>query len=693
MLVNVGGAPAGLRVPRHSLFGAIDSSLLNRYGDTTIARELERRPDPASNYFKSLEKPENDGDTFNYSRMIGLMKELLPNSFTPINATSIDISNRSKIARISTWFGGPNAPLGIGGTKIRRARHPYLTMYTTSPILSGRDRNPAYLDSAKRETFFAPYDANYVSGSKYSDKIKSDYTTTQNTVYGIIRSLLSVVPGENIVVTETGNPDPITPSVIPIDQDDLNRLVSSNPFEFKRNNLYDRLEAKNQFNSARSGVSLERNLPEIDETDKIKKYRTVAYSRIGKPRIGQSVQGRSRTFNDFRHDVQWKSSGSTQNGAEAFISDPRIMRFHTRNMEDYFGLGKQGKVGAQRNIPFLSTVSYASNTKIGSPVDNPAADAPAEFQEYPLPKLKVNDGSVEFRGDRINIIDYKRANFNLTRNLVYEKDGYNTSIPGKNDLIDFYFTSLVLSGHDYCPAEVIVFRATFDSIQDTHSPKWNPVKYMGRADPLYVYDGYERSVNFGFTVHIGSRDEMKASWRKLNFLASWTAPEYTKAGYIRGPMIRLNIGHLFRKMPGFINSLTYTFDNQNSTWETAHLPEDMNMSVSGSTPGVLQLPKTIQVSVGFTPIGVYRPEFRGIMYPLYDDTGGSPENGLVPSSGDKVNYFRTFDGDGMDTSQNLKYLPENTVAGAPGTDFAASASISNELPYDVDGKVISGSSS
>ena len=698
MLVNVAGAPAGLRIPRHSLFGAIDSSLLNRYGDTTIERELARRPDPSSNYFKSLETPNSDGDTFNYSRMIGLMKELLPNSFTPLTETSKDITEKSKIARISTWFGGPNAPLGIGGTKIRRARHPYLTMYTTSPILSGTYRNPAYMDSAKRDTFYAPYDMDYASGSKYSDKVKSDYTTTQNTIYGTIRALLSILGSTNanqttIAITETGETDAVVPSFLPLQKSVENRIVNASQFEFKRDNLYDRLEAKTEFNSRRAGTPLERNLPQHDDIDKIKKYRTVAYSRLGKPKLGQSVQGRSRTFNDFRHDVQWKSSGSTQNGAEAFISDPRIMRFHKLNMEDYFGLGKQGKIGAQRNIPFLNTVTYTKNytgsrqNNVGIPVDDPTG--PAEFQNYPVGKLK--DKNLEFRGDRINIIDYKRANFNITHDLVYEKSAFNKSIPGTEDLIEFYFSSLVLSGHGYCPAEVIVFRATFDSIQDTHSPKWNPVKYMGRADPLYVYDGYERSINFGFTVHIGSRDEMKATWRKLNYLASWTAPEYTKGGFIRGPMIRLNIGHLYRKMPGFMSSLTYTFDNAGSTWETAHLPEDRKVDLDTSSPGVLQLPKTVQVSVGFTPVGVYRPEFRGVMYSLYDDTKGAgvPENGLIPTDAEKVNYFRTYDDASMDDDSNIKYLPENMVPlGSGSRSDPERIQDDNTQPPDVDGTIV-----
>ena len=175
---------------------------------------------------------------------------------------------------------------------------------------------------------------------------------------------------------------------------------------------------------------------------------------------------------------------------------------------------------------------------------------------------------------------------------------------------------------------------------------------MGRGDPLYTYDGYERDVSFGFTVHIGSRDEMKASWRKLNYLAGYTAPEYTSTGFIRAPLCRLNIGNLFKKMPGYISSLSYTFDNQGSTWETAHLEGDRYKGTTDptikaeSTPGVLQLPKTIQVAVGFVPIGVYRPEKYGVFYPLYDDRTAGPnaiETGLIPDNDERVNWFKPFD--------------------------------------------------
>ena len=212
------------------------------------------------------------------------------------------------------------------------------------------------------------------------------------------------------------------------------------------------------------------------------------------------------------------------------------------------------------------------------------------------------------------------------------------------DLITFYFTSTQLDGSKGRAAEAIVFRAAFDSITDNHKPSWSPVNYMGRGDPIYLFGSYERDVSFGFTVHIGSRDEQAATWRKLNYLASWTAPDYS-TGRFRSPLCRLNIGHLFRKTPGFINSLSYTFDNAGGTWETAHLKEDKNYNNEEVKPGVLQLPKTIQVAVGFTVIGNYRPEWGGVMYSLYDDEG----DGLMPaiaSNDERVNFFRTNDGGG-----------------------------------------------
>jgi hypothetical protein len=414
---------------------------------------------------------------------------------------------------------------------------------------------------------------------------------------------------------------------------------------------------------------------------------------------------RSEKFNDFRWDIEdlnGTEAGATPNATAgwndklslAFSPHPKIIDFQSQNLETKFGLsGAAGKAGVDRGNPrvthiqhqkiqdaFSGTTGNISGSGItlpggialggaGGGVTSIIKGKGGKYATYPVPVAKPGFTADAFRGDRINIIDYKRANFPITSDLVYEKGVFDNpnGIPGADDLVEFYFSSLVLDGHNYCPAEVIVFRATFDSITDNHKPTWNAVKYMGRGDPLYTYDGYERDVSFGFTVHIGSRDEMKASWRKLNYLAGYTAPEYTSAGFIRAPLCRLNIGNLFKKMPGYISSLSYTFDNQGSTWETAHLEGDRYNNTTNptvrdeSTPGVLQLPKTIQVAVGFVPIGVYRPEKYGVFYPLYDDRTNSAndiETGLIPDTDERVNWFKPFD--------NITNSLAIVTAGTPG---------------------------
>jgi hypothetical protein len=657
MLANVATARAGVHLARHGLF-PFDSDFLNKYEKSTFNRETNLQlSNPEYKSFEKLGTP-NDAnrDPGGYNRLIGLMKELLPNSFKPTKpgqGTSAtqrikELAGISSISRISSTFGGAQSYFGIGGTVIRRAGHPYLTNYTTSPTLeksffSGpitaasvlnvlSQTQPQYLDSAKRDTFYGA-----INETTYADELKSQQRKYGGTAFGIIKALAYILNGPKDENSSQNFNDEIY-----IQSQTKNIIKKLNPFNPKYDLEQDRFESKRDTSVFRQGIELSEGPSDqiIDyDSNPIKKYRVSNYDKLKR-----NDRRRSSLFNDFRAGINLDDS------TVSFITDPDQARFDTRNLTDRYGFGEQGEPGAQRNQPYINTIEYKKFAK--KEIFN---SGDSVFRDYAVASEKtINGEKQKFRGDRINIIDYKRANFNINTNLVYEKSGYTDGIPGKDDLVEFYFSSLVLSGHGNCPAEVIVFRATFDNITDNHNPSWNAVKYMGRADPLYTYQGYEREISFGFTVHIGSRDEMKASWRKLNYLASWTAPEYLKSGLMRGPMIRLNIGHLYRKMPGYISSLSYTFDNQQTTWETAKMPEDMNLSSETGTvtrersnPGVLQLPKHIQVNVSFVPVGVYRPEFRGIMYSLYDDseTGNNIESGLQPVNGrtERVNYFKEFD--------------------------------------------------
>jgi hypothetical protein len=617
-----------------------------------------------------------------------------------------------EIIRISSNFGGPSSFLGIGGTKINKSSHKLLGPYSTIPLLT----DDGIFEGKQRETFFAlDFYASYKDrllkmnthlGNSYTTKnelggdlfaittgLKTQDKKRFGSIYEVHESVgmmgrtqqNSGIFGENVTI------QPITTRKIDAIAGKAFMFTYDAPQNRLRNATVDELK-----NSRRAGPRMDGPDVRIDNliSTPNKQFRTTNYfhknrfdsTSTSRPASLSHVSwlnpswtaNRTQRFNDFRWDIEdidaTNLSPDTPRNASSwnntismkFSTHPAISDYKTNNLEDKFGLGKHGQPGSDRGNPRVTNVLYdkvqtvistlpaATVTALGS---GPAGrGGAAQFRTYPVPILKASPttgaGTYSFRGDRINIIDYKRANFPINHNLVYEKGAYNNpNLPGTDDLIEFYFSSIVLDGHNYCPAEVIVFRAIFDSITDNHKPSWSPVKYMGRGDPLYTYDGYERDVSFNFTVHIGSRDEMKSSWRKLNYLAGYTAPEYTKSGYIRAPLCRLNIGNLFRKMPGYISSLSYTFDNTNGTWETAQLYGDRYNAntpqsiIDESKPGVLQLPKTIQVACSFVPIGVYRPEKYGVFYPLYDDRepDGTIENGLIPLNMEKVNWMNPFD--------------------------------------------------
>ena len=731
VIANIAVRSAGGHIPRHGLLGIIGQGL-NKYGDGTTSRELKQRfidPDFAS--WEFLETPDSIGSRPDYNRLIGLMKELLPTSFLPTDIYPptnsqndyrnirtkrflelANASNKPEIYRISRNFGGGNSFLGIGGTIINRARHPYLTYYTTAPqLMDSVSLNPAYLQSAQRTTYYSGAEsvADLPEPVDYKTFTKTDYIETQNKVFGLLHQLYALLKGS----TELGweDKDAISPRIQNRTRKRIKVLDSFNP---KYDGLETRMTALDENNSQKvlnglhEGLSELRkpsNIPSVEAAtgyrvsnyDGLKRYDATppadAIDRLRAYRFDYNVHRDSFTHNDFRWDIGEQARGTdfSTNSPIRFMTNPFYAAYKWMGLDTKYGFGSHGSPGKDRDIFIRQNIIYRAKNKGINVETTPSGSlSQAWYGQAGLKdSISLNDNNhpyrFDFRGDRINIIDYRRANVNISKDFVYEKGPYkDINLQGKNDLIEFYFSSVVLKGTKYRPAEVIVFRATFDNIIDNHKPSWTPHKYLGRGDPLYSYNGYERDIQFGFTVHVDSADAMKATWRKLNFLASWTAPEYTQAGFMRGPLIRLNIGNLYRKFPGYISSLSYTIDNQLTNWETAEdwvragvkggiykKPTTQDETLSGSmwwdarghsffsgekgrrqeraqiltSPGVLELPKTVKVQCTFVPVGVYRPEYQGVMYSLYDDVvgNGKLETGLIPSADDKTNYFRTFD--------------------------------------------------
>ena len=125
-----------------------------------------------------------------------------------------------------------------------------------------------------------------------------------------------------------------------------------------------------------------------------------------------------------------------------------------------------------------------------------------------------------------------------------------------------------------------------------------------------MYTDFERTISFSFVVAALSRAEMIPMWRKLNYLSTYTMPDFSKTkSKPAGPFMRLTIGSLYQRTPGFITSLTYTFPDD-TTWDIA---DDANIV------DAKQLPTVVEVSVSYTIVGDYRPQLMGRSYSLSPD--------------------------------------------------------------------------
>ena len=187
------------------------------------------------------------------------------------------------------------------------------------------------------------------------------------------------------------------------------------------------------------------------------------------------------------------------------------------------------------------------------------------------------------------------------------------------------------------------FRAFLNDFSDSYSSTWNSVNYVGRGDTLYNYAGFGRTISLGFTVAAQSKAELIPMYKKLNYLASTLAPDYSGAGFMRGNMVRLTIGGYLYEQPGFITSLTYTVP-QESPWEIAINAE------GGSDGSVKELPHIINVTgFSFTPIHNFLPQ--------KPNDPNSPNERFIALSNNsgKGNYndeYRTYEPNGTSDGDN-----------------------------------------
>jgi len=174
------------------------------------------------------------------------------------------------------------------------------------------------------------------------------------------------------------------------------------------------------------------------------------------------------------------------------------------------------------------------------------------------------------------------------------------------DYIKFMFEDISDSDS---PGVPIIFRATLTGLTDSPNPSWNSTEYVGNAQKTYIYKGWERKIGFSFKVYVTSKQELKTTWNKLNYLYGLAYPiKYSSQTSIISPIVRLTIGDLYDGMVGHFDNLEYSFEDD-TPWDLEE----------GS-----QLPMGVSINIGFT-----------VMHEGYDiSTTQTPHFKYVASSGE-----------------------------------------------------------
>jgi len=243
------------------------------------------------------------------------------------------------------------------------------------------------------------------------------------------------------------------------------------------------------------------------------------------------------------------------------------------------------------------------NTIVDGTATKNIQDFRTQLGEYDPPNNWLKKDTIDSKFFKVEAGKYKDK-----MNLLYPFVFNNSTAPWEfnqadtNDLIKFVFEAV--SNDDPTISTAIFFRAFLTAgLVDNNSAQLSSFKYIGRGENFYTYQGFERVIGFSFRVAAQSKEELKPMYNRLNMLMSQVYPDYSPVTNImRAPLVRLTIGDYMYRMPGFLENVNITVDN-NYSWE-------VNLEQS-QTGDIAQLPQIVDVSATFRPIFDVLPKRSG----------------------------------------------------------------------------------
>jgi hypothetical protein len=463
------------------------------------------------------------------------------------------ILNTNKELEIDSYLGGANSVYGIGTTTIRRA-------------LDGDTENKTKIDFAREQSAMFAGKTRNDKGDPVGITISKDLGVSNFTSSIFVSKSFSDLP-------TIKNPN----SSLPNDIDNIPKQGDKqNPFKYETEvNYANTLGVSKAYFSGSQEILNNTEININNPTNKPPDLDLATYSKLIKPDIiiGNPVT-QTRTPVGNSSYAKYKSIIESRKLTEIhYISGSNpVNQFGIYGNESYTP-GVVRDYGNNNILPDATTYPIYYNGDKTVNIKLPWNEVTRE--------LRVGSG----RQDEINLTPI----FGVSSSYDSSENVGNKSV---RDLVKFRIQAVDTNKPN--EGQVMVFRAYLSNLSDNTDATWNSVKYAGRGEPFYIYDGFSRKISVSFKVAALSEGESKFIYQKLNFLMSNTMPDYQN-NLMRGPLIRLTIGNWIDSQLGILSSVQFKVP-EDSPWEIA-----IDEPEGGSK--LLILPHIVEVTLNFTPIG------------------------------------------------------------------------------------------
>lgn len=229
----------------------------------------------------------------------------------------------------------------------------------------------------------------------------------------------------------------------------------------------------------------------------------------------------------------------------------------------------------------------------------------------------------------------------------------------KSDFIALYF-------HDLVNKKYIPFRAFINSMSDQFDATWNATNYLGRSDAVHIYGGNGRTFSIDFTAHAFGIEELHPMWQRINHLCGLTKPAaYTTPGanssssFIVPPMVKFNLGDLYKNQPALISSVAVTLPNEGN-WELhgngyskgKDAYEYLNNTIKRDSVKSAKYPTQVSLAVSMTFLEKRLPKTENRHF---GDAAGERVTGYDSTGADTKTYGESDFNEGLN-----KYPPNPT---------------------------------